>query len=65
MVLELPYIFGAMPIPGWKPLWTPLVKYIRSSKTIFYMKGGTACISARTLGRTILAAVERGESRKC
>ncbi|MDP2994091.1 MAG: hypothetical protein Q8N46_03095 [Anaerolineales bacterium] len=20
MVLELPYIFGAMPIPGWKPL---------------------------------------------
>jgi len=54
-----------MLIPGWKPLWTALVKYIRSSKTIFYMKGGTACISARTLGRTILAAVERGESGKC
>ncbi len=65
MVLELPYIFGAMPIPGWKPLWTPLIKYIRSSPVIFYMKGGTACISARTVGRAIVAAVERGEARKC
>lgn len=65
MVLELPYIFGSMPIPGWKPLWTPLVKYIRSMKTIFYMAGGTACISARTVGRAIVAAVERGEAGKC
>ncbi len=62
MVLELPYIFGALPIPGWKPLWTPLVKYIRFSRIILYMKGGTACISARTVGRAILAAVERGEA---
>jgi hypothetical protein len=54
-----------MPIPGWKPLWTALVKYIRSSKTIFYMKGGTACISALTVGRAIVAAVERGEAGKC
>ncbi len=65
MVLELPYIFGAMPIPGWKPLWMPLVKYMRSSPVIFYMKGGTACISARTVGRAIVAAVERGEVGKC
>jgi dihydroflavonol-4-reductase len=65
MVLELPYIFGSLPIPGWKPLWTPLVKYIRLMKTVFYMRGGTACISARTVGRAIVAAVERGEAGKC
>ncbi len=60
-VLELPYIFGSMPVRGWKPLWMPLIKYIRSFRTILYMKGGTACVSARTVGRAILAAVERGE----
>jgi dihydroflavonol-4-reductase len=65
MVLELPYIFGTLPFPGWKPLWLPLVNYIRSGKTLFYMKGGTACISARTVGRAIVAAAERGEAGKC
>jgi len=65
MVLELPYIFGNMPLPGWKPLWTPLVKYLRFSKTVFYMKGGTACISAQTVGRAIVAAIEHGEAGKC
>jgi nucleoside-diphosphate-sugar epimerase len=64
-VLELPYIFGALPIPGWKPLWAPLVGYLRSSRTILYMHGGTACISARTVGRAILAAAERGEAGRC
>ncbi len=61
-VLELPYIFGVLPVPGWKPLWTPLVKYVRSMKTLFYMKGGTACISARVVGRAIVAAAERGKA---
>jgi len=63
-VLELPYIFEALPVPGWKPLWTPLVKYIRSSKSLYYMKGGTARISAGTVGRAIFGAVERGEAGK-
>jgi nucleoside-diphosphate-sugar epimerase len=63
-VLELPYTFGALPVPGWKPLWTPLVKYIRSSKSLYYMKGGTACISAETVGRAVFGAVERGEAGK-
>lgn len=61
-VLELPYIFGSFPLPGWKPLWTPLVRYLRSSRLVFYMQGGTACVSARTVGRAIVAAVERGEA---
>ncbi|MBN2386192.1 MAG: NAD(P)H-binding protein [Anaerolineales bacterium] len=62
-VLELPYIFGSYPVPGWKPLWLPLVRYLRSSKIIFFMKGGTACITARTAGRAIAAALERGGSK--
>lgn len=64
-VLELPYIFGAMPVPGWRPMWAPLVRYLRSSKTILYMKGGTACVSAKTVGRVIFAAVERGQPGAC
>lgn len=64
MVLELPYIFGTMPVPGWKPLWAPLVKYLRSSKTIFYPAGGSACISATVVGRAIVAAIECGEAGK-
>jgi dihydroflavonol-4-reductase len=65
MVLELPYIFGALPVPGWKPLWTPLIKYLRASQTLFYMRGGTACISAQTVGRAIVAAAERGQAGMC
>jgi dihydroflavonol-4-reductase len=61
-VLELPYIFGSLPTPGWRPIWTPLIKYLRSSNIIFYMKGGTACISARVTGRAILSALERGKA---
>ncbi len=61
-VLELPYIFGSFPLPGWKPLWRPLVRYLRSSGLVFYMKGGTACVSARTVGRAIAAAAEGGEA---
>jgi len=61
-VLELPYVFGAFPVPGWKPLWAPLISYIGSMKTIFYMTGGTACVSARTVGQAVLSALERGKA---
>jgi nucleoside-diphosphate-sugar epimerase len=64
-VLELPYIFGGMPVPGWRPLWAPLVKYIRSTRTVFYMKGGSACITAKTAGQAVVGALERGEAGKC
>jgi dihydroflavonol-4-reductase len=62
-ILELPYIFGDT--LGRPPLWLPLVKYIRASPIIFYMDGGTACITARTVGQAIVGAVERGEAGKC
>lgn len=64
-ILELPYIFGGMPTPGWKPLWSPLVKYLRMSKTIYYMRGGTACISANTVGQAAYGAITRGEPGVC
>lgn len=64
-VLELPYIFGSMPVPGWKPLWGPLVKYIRATNIVFYMKGGTACVTAEGVGQAIVGAVERGQPGVC
>jgi dihydroflavonol-4-reductase len=65
VVLELPYIFGGMPVPGWKSLWTPLLKYIRFTRTILYMKGGSACITAKTVGQAVFCALERGEPGTC
>ena len=62
-VLELPYIFGDT--LGRKPLWYPLVKYIRSSRVLFYMKGGSACITAETVGQAVIGAIERGQAGKC
>jgi len=41
-----------------------LVKYIHSTP-FFYMKGGTACISAKTVGRAVVSALEGGEAGKC
>jgi dihydroflavonol-4-reductase len=57
-VLELPYIFGD-PF-GRKPLWYPLVKYIRSAPVTFYMRGGTACTTAKTVGKAAFRAIESG-----
>ncbi len=64
-VLELPYIFGSMPVPGWKPLWTPLIDYIRKTPVVFYMKGGSACTTAVTVGKAVVGAVERGAPGAC
>jgi dihydroflavonol-4-reductase len=62
-VLELPYIFGD---PLWrKPLWCPLVKYMRTAPLIFYMRGGSACITAKTVGKAAFNAIERGHASTC
>jgi len=47
-VLELPYIFGD-PLGG-KPLWCPLVMYIRTAPLVIYTRGGTACATAKMVG---------------
>ncbi|MBK6277412.1 MAG: NAD(P)H-binding protein [Gammaproteobacteria bacterium] len=60
MVVELPYVFGALPLPGWEPLWTPLVRYIRLSPLVYYTAGGSACISVGVAGEAVAAAIERG-----
>jgi dihydroflavonol-4-reductase len=64
-VLELPYIFGSIPVKGWKSLWTPIVNYVRLSPYVIYMKGGTACITAKTVGQAVVGALERGEASQC
>jgi len=65
VVLELPYVFGGMPVPFWKSLWMPLVKYTRTTPVVFYMKGGSACITAKTVAQAVVGALERGEAGKC
>lgn len=65
MVLEIPYVFGAMPVPGWTPLWAPLVKYLRATSTVLYTAGGTACVSATVVARAVAGALERGEAGQC
>ena len=62
-VLELPYIFGSM--PGRKPLWHPLIKYIHSPLPLFYTKGGTNMVAVQHVAQAIVGAVERGEKSNC
>jgi dihydroflavonol-4-reductase len=54
-ILELPYVFGAM--PGRTPLWKPLVDYVRSAPLILYPRGGTNCISVERVAEAVAGAV--------
>lgn len=62
MILELPYIFGAM--PGRTPLWSPLVRYIDSDLPLFFPAGGTNMISVQHVAEAIAGALERGRAGK-
>lgn len=62
-VLELPYIFGAM--PGKIPLWKPLLKYVFSPFPLFYPAGGTTCVTAHQVAEAICGAVQHGRHRQC
>jgi len=60
MILELPYIFGAM--PGRIPLWKPLIRYITSPlPVLFYPRGGTNMIAVKHVAEAIVGAIEQGE----
>ncbi len=59
MILQLPYIFGAM--PGRTPLWKPLINYIQFTPILFYTRGGTNCITVEHVAEAIAGAVEKGE----
>ena len=60
MILELPYIFGSMPMrtPLWKDV---LLDRFTENRVIYFPKGGTSMISARHVGEAIIGAVERGQ----
>jgi len=60
MILELPYIFGAMPgrIPLWKEV---LLDRFKKSKKIFFMEGGTACVTVKQVSQAIVGAAEKGK----
>ncbi len=60
MILELPYIFGA--IPGRTPLWKPLIQYVNSSLPLFYTKGGTNVIAVEDVAKAIVGAIEYGKA---
>lgn len=62
MVVQLPYVFGGLPLPGWQPLWAPLVRHLRQSEKPYYPDGGSACISATVAGEAVAGAIERGKA---
>ncbi|MHA1906984.1 MAG: NAD-dependent epimerase/dehydratase family protein [Candidatus Thorarchaeota archaeon] len=59
MVLELPYIFGAMPerIPLWKDI---LFERLRGMKIVFFPRGGTNMIAVENVAEAIVGAAENG-----
>ena len=59
-VLELPYIFGTQ--KGRKPVWTVLIEQIASMDKLsftMYPKGGTAMLTVRQVGESIVGAAEK------
>jgi nucleoside-diphosphate-sugar epimerase len=64
-VLELPYVFGSLPIDGWKPLWLPLIKYLYRSPIILFTPGGAACVSARTVAAAAYKTIVNGRAGNC
>ena len=59
-VLELPYIFGTQ--PGRQPVWTVLIEQIAGMdklKFTMYPKGGTAMLTVRQVGESIVGAAEK------
>lgn len=61
VVLELPYIFGAMPerMPIWKGVF--LDRYAYGKKFIFFSKGGTTMIAVEHIGEAAIGAIEYGK----
>jgi len=59
-VLELPYILGSQ--EGKVPPWTFLFSMLaaRGKVTLFFMKGGTAAVTAIQVGQAAIGAIEQG-----
>ncbi|HXK82412.1 MAG TPA: hypothetical protein PLO05_09660 [Bacteroidales bacterium] len=62
-VLELPYIFGAM--PDREVLWKQMLfERIRKMPIVMFPKGGTTIITVKQAAEAICGAIERGEHGK-
>jgi nucleoside-diphosphate-sugar epimerase len=61
VILELPYIFGAMPerMPLWKE--TLLDRFCNGQKVIFFPKGSTTMIAVQHIGEAAIGALEYGK----
>ena len=63
-ILELPYIFGVQ--QGRQPVWTIIVKALRSMKFVtMYPKGGTTMVTRKQVAVAIAGALERTNGGKC
>jgi nucleoside-diphosphate-sugar epimerase len=60
VALELPWVFGTM--PGARPLWCPLVSYVRHVPVLLFTRGGTNAVAAGQVARAIRDAAEQGEA---
>jgi nucleoside-diphosphate-sugar epimerase len=56
-VLEIPLVFGS--VEGRRPLWAPAVPWLRSRWPLVAPLGGTAVVSAVTVGQAAAGALER------
>jgi nucleoside-diphosphate-sugar epimerase len=59
MILELPYIFGSMPlrVPIWKDV---ILDRFAKGRVVFFPKGGTNMLAVRHVGEAVIGALERG-----
>jgi nucleoside-diphosphate-sugar epimerase len=63
-ILQLPYIFGIQ--PGREPVWTIIVKALRSMKGVtMYPKGGTTMVTRKQVGQALAGALEKTSGGKC
>jgi len=63
-ILELPYIFGTQ--KGREPVWTIIVKAVRSMKgSTMYPKGGTTMVTRRQVAQAIAGALEKTKGGVC
>ena len=63
-VLELPYIFGVQ--QGREPVWTLVVKTVRSMKgATMYPKGGSTMVTRKQVAQAMAGALEKTNGGKC
>ena len=63
VILQLPYVLGAA--PGARPLWAPLVRYVRAMPVVLYTGGGTNMVAVRHVAEAVAGAVESGRPGGC